>query len=426
MLTYRCYIDLCFLDVLPILQLGLESPTHSIVDKSLECLPAVLTILDFSTIKNDLFPIVAGVFSKTSSLAIKVKGLEAFHVLCGGSPGNDANARKSTSSAILDKYTLQEKVIPLLKAIKTKEPAAMMAALPVFRQVGKIVDIDFIAMDVLPTLWSFSLGPLLSLHQFEQYMELIKALSSRIEQEQSKKLSDLTSSSTNGFGMTKSNDPTSTNSSNDLFGTSNGIEDDFERLVLGRTSINAAKGDLLGDSTRPKPQHSSSDFSWSTNHSSSMSDALTSRPGAHSRAITPDQSMANFTPLQPSSKNSGTGNYSAGQWDPSQVLQPQPTQSSFLSNAWSSSPNPLASHQTAKSWTNLSVPSPASHTTTMGWNLPPPPQQQQVRSVHVMPVMTPMQPVSRPSTFSIALPQPLSMTDRVGKKTGLDAYESLI
>ena len=42
-------------------------------------------MLDFSTIKNELFPVIASVFTKTSSLGIKVRGLEAFVILCGGS-----------------------------------------------------------------------------------------------------------------------------------------------------------------------------------------------------------------------------------------------------------------------------------------------------------------------------------------------------
>jgi hypothetical protein len=44
----------------------------------------------------------------------------------------------------LDKFT-----VPLLKGIKTKEPAVIMAALNVFQKVGQIPDTDFMAMDVL-------------------------------------------------------------------------------------------------------------------------------------------------------------------------------------------------------------------------------------------------------------------------------------
>ena len=70
-----------------------------------------------------------------------MRGLEAFIVLCGGSPDLDGSAeggpdemtggtrdtpKKTTPSAVLDKYTVQEKIVPLLKGIKTKEPAVMV------------------------------------------------------------------------------------------------------------------------------------------------------------------------------------------------------------------------------------------------------------------------------------------------------------
>ena len=128
--------------MLPILQLAIESSSHSIVDASFRSLPNVLPALDFSTIKNELFPKVATVFTKTSSLGIKVRGLEAFTVLCGGSNTEPAStddgldgiiaeksptSKKSSNTGALDKYTMQEKVVPLLKAIKTKEPAVMVS-----------------------------------------------------------------------------------------------------------------------------------------------------------------------------------------------------------------------------------------------------------------------------------------------------------
>lgn len=98
-------------------------------------------MLDFSTIKNELFPVIAIVFSKTSSMGIKIRGLEALQTLCGGSPNRNAATTdgldgmivmesaqpKHNRSGILDKYTIQEKVVPLLRGIKTKEPAVMVS-----------------------------------------------------------------------------------------------------------------------------------------------------------------------------------------------------------------------------------------------------------------------------------------------------------
>ena len=127
-------------DILPIINYALESPTHSLVDAALRTLPVVLPILDFSTVKNELFPVIATIFAKTSSMGIKIRGLEAFKTLCGGgSEAQDdfpedgltgivaAPKAKSSSVSILDKYTIQEKIVPLLRGIKTKEPAVMVS-----------------------------------------------------------------------------------------------------------------------------------------------------------------------------------------------------------------------------------------------------------------------------------------------------------
>lgn len=66
-----------------------------------------------------------------------------------------------------------------------------MAALDVFKAISNQVDSDFLAMDVLPIIWQFSLGPLLNLPQFQAYMSLIKSMSARVENEQTRKLQEL-------------------------------------------------------------------------------------------------------------------------------------------------------------------------------------------------------------------------------------------
>jgi SCY1-like protein 2 len=128
-------------DILPIINYALESPTHSLVDAALRTLPIVLPILDFSTVKNELFPVIASIFAKTSSMGIKIRGLEAFKTLCGGGTEQQedqgdgltgmvaAPKAKSSHVSILDKYTIQEKIVPLLRGIKTKEPAVMVRPL---------------------------------------------------------------------------------------------------------------------------------------------------------------------------------------------------------------------------------------------------------------------------------------------------------
>lgn len=69
-------------------------------------------------------------------MSIKIKGLEALSTLCGGQPGREITTSQEGSQpsggAVLDKYTIQEKVVPLLKAIKTKEPAVMVSVAIIF------------------------------------------------------------------------------------------------------------------------------------------------------------------------------------------------------------------------------------------------------------------------------------------------------
>ena len=305
-------------DVLPIVVLAMDSPTHSLVDAALQCLPKMLPKLDFSTVKHDLFPAVASVFSKTSSLSIKVRGLEAIYVLCGGAantsiPEDDLMGNGSTLKAVkpsdttsLDKFTMQEKVAPLLKAIKTKEPAVMMAALNVFRRVGEAADTDFLAFEVLPLLWAFSLGPLLDLAQFKEFMDLIKVLSSRIEREQTRKLQDLSSSNSSNTRAAEISSQAA-NSPNGVTG-----EDDFARLVLGNRATDTFKNDALTFDQGPVRGtiQQQTVFSWSSSNTSNSGQAMQQstqimqplRP--MSRSITPDVSNTSFPALQPQNPNS--------------------------------------------------------------------------------------------------------------------------
>ncbi|KAF5867650.1 putative protein kinase domain-containing protein ppk32 protein [Botrytis fragariae] len=351
-------------DILPIVAISIDSPTHALVDAALRSLNVVLPILDFSTIKNELFPVISSVFTKTSSLGIKVRGLEAFVVLCGGSndpaSGNDGldgigGAKKNTSTP-LDKYTMQEKIVPLIRAIKTKEPAVAVAALNVLRQIGNIADAEFVAMDILPILWNMSLGPLLNLQQFQSFMELIKSLSVRVESEQTKKLQEL--SGTNGAGVrANGTDDFMSFGAASAFPSAVGSDDpemDFERLVKGGTgapsSNNALDSSWDANPTSPHAQQPQSaqpkpSFAWSTPSptaptypSNSINNVL--RPQqATSRTVTPD--LSSFGALTPS----------ATQF--SQPLQPQP---SF------SQPQPSFSQPQS------AFPPPKPSTSTLNWN----------------------------------------------------------
>ena len=341
-------------DILPLILLALESPTHTIVDAALGTLPSVLPVLDYSTIKNDLFPSIAAVFAKTSSLNIKIRGLEAFYTLCGGSSssaqadGNDdlnglgtttttkTSTSSTTSSAILDKHTIQTSIVPLLRGIKTREPGVMMASLRVFRQVGQVADTDFLAMEVLPVLWSMSLGPLLDLEQFQKFMDLIRKVGERIEGVQVRKLRELGVSSGGSGGVGVGVGRKGVEASGGMNGLSNGEEVDFENLVSGgRKPLNPGNdinNDLMNSdpwsstATAARPSnparsqsHNTSSashtnsapvtFSWQTPQppapkSTTPMSALRAHQQQHSsisRAVTPDQPLSAFAALQPAS-----------------------------------------------------------------------------------------------------------------------------
>ncbi|RKU48635.1 hypothetical protein DL546_009085 [Coniochaeta pulveracea] len=403
-------------DILPIIYVALESATPSLVDAALRSLPTILPVLDFSTIKNELFPVVASIFSKTSSLAIKVRGLQAFVILCGGSNDmaddglNGLANKKTSSSTALDKYTMQEKIIPLIKAIKTKEPAVMIAALNVLRVVGQAADADFVAMDILPVLWSMSLGPLLNLKQFQQFMELIKSLSQRVEEEQTKKLQELGQS--NGAVAVNEDFMSFGSLAGATLDTNGASEDDFERLVKGKTGSSTTNimdtsgwdtttalpaSTVTSPGLKPGTTPSAPAFSWST--PTPRATAVAPPPASTSsvnplkpqqqqqqsnfRTVTPD--FGSLPPMKPSS----TQFSSPLQPTPAssfQTMTPTVSQSTTSSINWNTSTagNPWAS-STATSTSNsngLSSPMssmafnpqrPAIVSSSSSFSLPPPP-----------------------------------------------------
>jgi SCY1-like protein 2 len=454
-------------DVLPIIHLAIESSTHSLVDAALRTLPTVLPVLDFSTIKNDLFPVIAAVYTKTSSLGIKVRALEAFVILCGGSLDNtssdgldgmmSSDKKKSTATA-LDKYTMQEKILPLIKGIKTKEPAVMLAALKVLKQVGAVADTEFIAFDILPALWNMSLGPLLNLTQFQAFMELIKELSSRVENEHTRKLQELSSSAQSApsnddfmsFGGVAGFTPA------DLH-TSGGNVDDFERLVQGKVTSNGSSStsplDAAWDAAPNKPAAAPAPapaFSWSTPSSNqpSMGSVLRPQPRPASRTVTPDlstfgalapQSTQFSQPLQPTPSTSAfpppPQPRSQAQQALPPPLQPALNWSTATPNAWSSNTTTTAGLGNPGPKYGLSQQRPVMNTSS-SFSLPPPPSVplqspfqspmthrpnvSNTRSTSFTPQQTLQSAFGTPMNQQQAPPQPST------QKTGLDAYESLL
>lgn len=425
-------------DVLPVVQVAMDSTTHSLTDAGLQTVPVILPLIDFTTVKHELFPTVASVFAKTSSLSIKVRGLEAIGVLCGvnnklKAHADDLSGRmeaeqpdKNTSS--LDKFTVQEKVVPLLKAIKTKEPAVMMAALKVLRQVAQIADTEYLATEAMPILWAFALGPLLDMSQFKAFMEVINGLSGRIEREQLRKLQDL---GTNRASESRTGPALTSLLGNGLSGSNQvkSDEDDFAKLVLGNKAENRNDPFAGAMSDGQRLTQNPPSFSWSTVTASSSSmqpprsttPSMTAlQPQPQSRSITPDVSMSAFPTLQPSS---GSTTMNWGQPAPSAApsnIRP------LQSPDYSSSTNAVTPASTniwpSQKQQHASVSSPPF--------LPPPPGNPTMTSnVWQRPQYSIAPPPNAPSQ-NTGSSQPQSnrtpMQPPQHRKTGLDKYQSLL
>jgi SCY1-like protein 2 len=237
-----------------------------------------------------------------------------------------------------------------------------MAALDVFKAISTQVDSDFLAMDVLPILWNFSLGPLLNLQQFQAYMSLIKSTSARVENEQTRKLQEL---GANGSTATTRNEfmsfggPSATNG----FDTSNGNGDtDFEALVRGGQQGSSGGTDMLGGDpwanapasatsstilpSRPSTNRTASrtaspaaTFSWSTPPVSPPPTNNLGAPKPQSRAITPDNTLNTLNSSFPalSAANPGIGSSSFTQ--PQQQVRPAMNMNNIMSPTSATTPS---------------------------------------------------------------------------------------
>lgn len=307
-----------------------------------------------------------------------------------------------------------------------------MAALDVFKAIGSQVDADFLAIDVLPILWQFSLGPLLNLTQFQAYMLLIKSLSARVENEQTRKLQELGASnapatSRNEF-MSFGNVP-GTNGL-DTNGTGDG---DFEALVRGNQGASTGSDMLGGDPWANAPTSASSatlpsrpltnraasarnaspaaTFSWSSPPVSPPPTNLAA-PHATGRTITPDNTMSSLNSAFPAMAPANPGIGGSSFTQPQQSTAPSyDTQSAGIDWTKAAGASTLTSNpwggQTAGTMTSSGL---------SNFSIAPPPSQSQ-----------PQQHQSNPySAFSIAPPPPKPATSSFGiappSSTGSSSY----
>jgi SCY1-like protein 2 len=329
----------------------------------------------------------------------------------------------------------------------------MLAALKVLKQVGNIADTEFSAIDILPVLWTMSLGPLLDLKQFQSFMDLIKSLSARVEQDHTKKLQELSSTSK----VSSSNDDfvsfggvpgfTSSNSRND------NAEDDFERLVQGKVSASSTNPMDASWDYEPKKAAISSKttatFAWSTpsptntmpGSAGSLATVLQPQQAPVSRTITPD--LSRFDALTPSSTQFSQPlqpTIATNFHNMNTPLQPQtqpPTQNPVnwpmaMNNNWSL-PSTAPVVGIGNSMSNMSLNQRPAMNTLSSFSLPPPPTSNN-SSFQMSQPQQPVIPAVNSGSFnqqqglqsSFGGPMGQQQVKPPSQKTGLDAYESLL
>ncbi|KAJ1650626.1 Protein kinase domain-containing protein ppk32 [Dispira simplex] len=163
-------------DVMPLVHCALESGHSQVVDKALQTIPRLSEVLDYTLVKSTLFPKIQTVYAKATVLSVKINALKCFHAML----------------KILDKFTMIEKLIPMLKRTKTREPGVLLAILIVYEEMGtKYLEKETIATEIMGEVWRICMEPQLSSVQFQRFMGVIKQLGDQVETLQLKHLQDV-------------------------------------------------------------------------------------------------------------------------------------------------------------------------------------------------------------------------------------------
>lgn len=137
-------------------------------EKLLENLFLVSELFEFLTIKNFLVPLISNLFTKTTSLTIKIASVSCFQLLI---------ERKS-----LDTDIICDDILPLFRSMKTRDHRILMQSLKLFEIVPLIVKKDMVLVEqLLPLMWNYSMAPNLQTAQYTHYTNAINKLSSDIQ-----------------------------------------------------------------------------------------------------------------------------------------------------------------------------------------------------------------------------------------------------
>lgn len=137
-------------------------------EKLLENLSLVSELFEFLTIKNFLVPLISNLFTKTTSLTVKIASVSCFQSLI--------------ESKSLDADIICDDVLPLFRSMKTRDHRILMQSLKLFEIVPQIVNKEMVLVEqLLPLMWNYSMAPNLQTAQYTRYINAINKLSSDIQ-----------------------------------------------------------------------------------------------------------------------------------------------------------------------------------------------------------------------------------------------------
>ncbi|KAF9936682.1 hypothetical protein BGZ67_002141 [Mortierella alpina] len=267
-------------DIMPLVYCALEPKNPpSVQEKALKTVPLITEALDYTTVKASLFPRIATLFSQTTTLSVKVNTLLCF----------------LTIMKVLDKFTITEKLIPLLRNIKTREVTVTMATLQVYQEMGKFVDKEVIGNSIIPHLWHLSLGPNLKAEQFESFMATVQDLSTKVHQQHLRHLQDLKKLEEQTKSFATNADPAVV--ANGAGSTLN----DFEKLVggggSGSVTPNINRQSTSSSTTSDNPFKIASDNPFSPNGGQDSSLDMFGDMTSSLPSMTPKSSFSGGTPV---------------------------------------------------------------------------------------------------------------------------------
>lgn len=231
--------------ILPVLVLVLQASDPEHQRQVLASMKPIVEKLNYLAMKTEIFPATCELFSKTTSLSVKLECLKAFSVFI---------------THELDKFTVTEKLIPLMSKMKTRESQIIMAALDVYLSLVNVVDIEVLATQIIPQILALSMEVSLHQQQFRQLMDSVRKILEKIEAEKLKKLPT-------GSSIPLTSDKTSAANASLAAGSRANDDFSFDDLINKPSGANSSSGpaSIIDNSNNDKLTNTFQDFGINTN-----------------------------------------------------------------------------------------------------------------------------------------------------------------